>query len=67
MQDDSAIEVELATKLKNDDLIYFQNKSYFDRLADVFGDRCVLWWIIPVQRIHDDVTIENELNMHFIS
>ena len=47
-KDNFGVELELATKLKNEDLIRNQQKSYFDKLAEVFGDRNVLWWLIPV-------------------
>ena len=42
--------------------------SYFDKLAAVFGDRNVLWWPLPIYRLDTDaLTVERELNNHYIS
>lgn len=62
-KDNYGIELELATKLKNDDLIKLKQKTYFDKLSDVFGDRNVLWWFLPIVRLADeDLKVENQLN-----
>jgi ABC-type uncharacterized transport system ATPase subunit len=56
------IELELATKIKNPDLIKFQQKTYFDKIAEVMGDRNVLWWFLPIYRLStENLHIENEL------
>ena len=62
------IELELASKLQNDDLVKFQQKSYFDKLAEVMGDRNVLWWFIPVRRLKADLTsVEKQFTQYYIS
>ena len=62
------MEIEMARKLKNEDLIDFQKKTYFDKLADVFGDRNVLWWPLPIVRIsEDDLMPESQLSQTYIS
>ena len=58
-EDNYGIELELATKLKNDCLASFQKKTFFDRLAEVMGDRNVLWWLVPISRL-DEASFEVE-------
>ena len=61
------IETDLHEKIRNEELIKFQQKTYFDKLVDVFGDRNVLWWFIPVYRLETaKLTVEHELNQHYI-
>ena len=48
-EDNFGIEKELAEKYKNnDELKKFQQKSCFGKLASAFGDKNVLWWLLPV-------------------
>ena len=62
-KDNFGIELELASKLPNPNLNNFQQKTFFDKLAAVMGDRNVLWWLLPVYRLDDaKFAIEDELN-----
>ena len=56
------IELELASRIKNDQLNEFQQKNFYHKLSDVMGDRNILWWLLPVYRHNDEeFHIENEL------
>ena len=58
-----SIEMDLHLKIPNPELLEFQGKSRFDKLAEVMGDRNVLWWLIPVFRLDPkEFSIEMELN-----
>ena len=57
------IEMSLHLKVKNNEsLIEFQKATFYDRLVEVFGDRNLLWWFVPVYRLEPSSTrVEREL------
>lgn len=57
------IEMSLHLKVKNNEsLIEFQKATFYDRLVEVFGDRNLLWWFVPVYRLEPGSTrVEREL------
>ena len=62
------VELDLHRKIRNEELDAFQQKTFFDKLVDVFGDRNVLWWLVPVYRLPTSIlTVERELNQHYIN
>lgn len=57
-------ELDLFKRLNQDDFNQYERKSSFAKVADVFGDRNVLWWLIPIRRLKPkQLNIESELNM----
>ena len=55
-------------KIPNAELLEYQKKSSFDKVAEVFGDRNVLWWLLPVNRFRIKRNfVERELNRHYVS
>ena len=63
---DFAIEMDLLKKIERkegqEDRSHWR-KSAFHKMVDVFGDKNVLWWFLPVNRLaKKKLTIEDELD-----
>ena len=63
-----SMELSLHNKIRNPALMRFQQQNYFDKLAEVFGDRNILWWFFPVYRLNNSMLrVEKELQQFQIS
>jgi len=63
-QRDQTTELDLQKRANKGVLEHYQHKTRFARLAEVFGDRNILWWFLPVNRLSKKgLTVEHELNL----